>query len=1507
MQNPFPRTTATSAASPTSPAQAYDSFIDFEGFPASSSLASPSRSSAVMSSPGVRKFDYTASSSSSSAIMANGGWIGRNGSHARSSVGTSHSHPSSGVVDWPDEHSSESEQPMLVDQRHSSPMVQPSRSRDQQIFRRKVGGTNSTAGISTFSSSRGGGGSVIGGPSGNHHNNEAEQQRTSRGGVLFESYESSSNTNHNSIILDNVSRSRNNMGNRQNHFGSNPTSPISSPVTSNPKTLDVSNNQKSPIRNASPYSSPSSSASKKKTFPSPPPPPTATENPMQSAPSSSAASSPQSVIRKSGGVVNKLVSLFSNKQQSQPSNNKIGGGSPRSKKSNANQKPLGGVQFHVPAKQQQLLQSDPGTSSSPAANDIASPQQQSSSPLSSNLNAPNTPNHAIPAISPSRSNAPSSVTGYSGETGSSYNPTGWPGTVDRRGRTYMMERSYSESEEESMYSSPRRGGSTPRAVGVSPRAMGRNGTPKKYPLQQQHHRAEDLAREFHEMTTTEEQRPQKGFSFDGGSAVAGAAELEDWLAGGGDASMASGSFAFDGDHSHFGEGEVPRSGDGPIDLDSCYNDGNHSQSHDNKDNHKQLHDMRERGSDGPIDLDEAYYQQRGWRRQEEEPLASISETTMTAADRQLEHALGMGNNTNNQFLRQRMPIATSNNPSMNGNASYSTRQECATPTISQSVNGNDARGGASWNRSRTYPNRPAHATATARIDEEAKLKGIDLSGSENRMRALGRQVPSRQQIVYNEEVDFDHGSSHESYNSHSPQRSEEQQQFQQQQQYHYHQQQPQAHSQTAMLTQTLSEETLRWKDRQTAPPRSGGTMMFRGYRGFIDKTKDVPNLMDDVESEASTSLGTGVYSTGMTAGRGQSSSNLGLTLPGGGGGTMDVRRTSVRSRVSSSNVDSGSDVFDGLNSIQEEPFGRMENDILNVNEDVSRQWQQQQPQQHQQMQGNRNLEGFPHSSAQQTFADFEGENLPYSTQFNPFTANRGAPPFNANERSRPPHHFDQGPMAEIADFADPDISAITRGSDTFPHHLDEFEQVEEDDDFDEESFPDLSIYYIEPEMVRKMVRAFRKICTSQMEISSSEDTMLYDFESLVDTKKAFALFEMRSRIMETDIDRGLERRGGTNVVDDIVVTPYFQAAARVRDAVIVSKAWRDGATPKDVVTAHLLTRRSAKAHFVRRPIHRIRRPGRPFFNRGPQYWLEEVTWLDDTDFSLMRCQTLGAGTMKGFEMFTIGDCQSILLRMTSDNCTQLRRELRSAMVRQIEAEELMQEEIDLDGDENIVAEAEQLYREATVEVKSLSIKLVLADKAFTLVRNRMEKLVETIESLLVSIEHCDESDDEHTSSSTRSDEEDYDNESTSSEESRDRSKLIERAKRAELSAEVAVREVLLAKQEVEKIRADKQREIDNLKDELADMETKSQLLASEHHRLAYLDGRKNSYLDRLEAKSFLSTNFENGQEEARKNRLKQKFRERHAQPKESDPLQRINDEETYDFYSRSLKSVSVNK
>ena len=483
-------------------------------------------------------------------------------------------------------------------------------------------------------------------------------------------------------------------------------------------------------------------------------------------------------------------------------------------------------------------------------------------------------------------------------------------------------------------------------------------------------------------------------------------------------------------------------------------------------------------------------------------------------------------------------------------------------------------------------------------EEGELLEGIDLSGSAARVRVFrttgerrkSSLLPTSSKMEYNEEVDFDNTDYHSNdsnNNNNNPQHS---------------------------LHTTLSEEALKWNERHSAPPRSGASMNFRGYCGFLDKTKDVPNLMDDLESEASTSLGSRMHSSGGGGGGG----TMGLALVNGGrsNGMMGPHRRRPSSVISSSNVDSGSDVFDGI--IQEEPnFGPMEKDILNVNaaaaaDDDDMVSHQQKP------------------FKQQTFENFDGENLPYSTHFNPFASNsnRAGAPHTSTRSVKPSQsqQFDQ--QFGNAFFNDPDISAI--------------EEIDDNYD-DDESLPDLSIYYVQPEMVRKMVRAFRKLCTSQMEISSTEDTMLSDFETLVDTKKAFALFEMRSRIMETDIDRGLERRGGTNVEDDIVLTSYFQAAARVRDAVIVSKAWRDGATPQDVSTAHFLTRRSARSHFVRRPIQRIRRMGTSHYKHGPQYWLEEVKWLDDTDFMLMKCQSLGAGTMKGFEMFTIGDCQSILV------------------------------------------------------------------------------------------------------------------------------------------------------------------------------------------------------------------------------------------------------------------------
>lgn len=201
---------------------------------------------------------------------------------------------------------------------------------------------------------------------------------------------------------------------------------------------------------------------------------------------------------------------------------------------------------------------------------------------------------------------------------------------------------------------------------------------------------------------------------------------------------------------------------------------------------------------------------------------------------------------------------------------------------------------------------------------------------------------------------------------------------------------------------------------------------------------------------------------------------------------------------------------------------------------------------------------------------------------------------------------------------------------------------------------DLSEYYIPASRMKKVLRHYRKLSDVIRDGISLEE-----FEREDDEHKAFALFEMRSRIMEKDIERGLERRGGTVPVDDLVTTPYFLTSHRVRDAVIVSKAWRDGASPQDVVNSAILTRRSEHTYYVRRPV----RAESSFHSdsgstvsgmtsaHGPRsYWWEPVEWLDDTDFMLYRCPSLGPRNMRGSEMFTIGDCQSMLLKLTNEQC-----------------------------------------------------------------------------------------------------------------------------------------------------------------------------------------------------------------------------------------------------------------
>ncbi len=838
-------------------------------------------------------------------------------------------------------------------------------------------------------------------------------------------------------------------------------------------------------------------------------------------PTAAAASSTPSptLLRNKAGMVNKLKDRFEKKLTSLQQQNQ----SPL-EIAKAKLKQTMGVQFQMPSQQQQ--------------------QQQPISSEQNHTTADGTPSNYPVTLSPSRSHAQSSVTGYSGES-SSYNG-GWPGTVDRRGRAYHMEPSYSESEDES--NSPTRRLHNHHQQQKS--STNNNGV---YPSQT--YRPENHLQQQQQMfgnTSSSAAGVNSKPSFDGGDSAI--AELEAWMSGDGDGD----SIAFGTTHHQASSSHNVEKSSGPVDLDEEYD---------------------KQDSGGRVDLDQEYERRfdrrknndTGWREGRYGMLQGISETK-TAADLHLESALGIS------------PAA-------------------ATSTQQRSLS----------KLNNSYPNGSSFKSPSPRNtkldNEEARRLGIDTSGSEKRVRAAGRRIPDHHQTAYDDEVYFDdHPEEDDDNNNNSflPQ-------------------------QYLSGPQPMTEEALRNLDSRTAPPRSGASMNFRGYSGFLDKTKDVPNLMDD-ESVASTSADTAAFSVDGN----RNTAGMGLVLPsitensyrgvvcrtstpsssnfGSGSDVFDGLQSSTGSMnqpPTSSNFDTGSDVFDGVQS----STGSMNKPASSLQDDFSRLAAMNQ----------RDILSHNKSSRrgpqQQAFSEHpEDQFEQFSTQFNPFSAHRD---------SGVQHSARSG-----AEFLDPslDISSLH----------------ETDSEVDFESIPDLSMYYVEPDLVRKMVRAFRKICTSQMEINSSDDNMLSVFESLVDTKKAFALFEMRSRIMETDIDRGLDRRGGTNVVDDIVLTPYFQAAHRVRDAVIVSKAWRDGATPKDVVTAHLLTRRSAKAYYTPRLIERIRRPDNPFYK---QYWLEEVRWLDDTDFMLMKCQSLGAGTMKGFEMFTIGDCQSILLKMTSDNAT----------------------------------------------------------------------------------------------------------------------------------------------------------------------------------------------------------------------------------------------------------------
>ena len=226
----------------------------------------------------------------------------------------------------------------------------------------------------------------------------------------------------------------------------------------------------------------------------------------------------------------------------------------------------------------------------------------------------------------------------------------------------------------------------------------------------------------------------------------------------------------------------------------------------------------------------------------------------------------------------------------------------------------------------------------------------------------------------------------------------------------------------------------------------------------------------------------------------------------------------------------------------------------------------------------------------------------------------------------------------------------------------------------------------------------------------------------------------------------------------------------------------------------------------------------------------------------------------------------------------LRSELNEATARQIDAEDMMKEEGDYE--DSMMTESEMIYLAAMEDVKTISKQLVIAEKSFNLVRDRIEKLVARYEAILVKMENesiatasvitCESScySDEYDSDGSYPDED---------EDPRERETFQRRAQRAELRAELAAREAILAKQEVRKVREEKQREIDALQLKLAELQSEASFAIAEREHsivLAKTIAQRHG-ADSKNGQSLSSVASD------RVNDVKQKFRDRMAERMQS--------------------------
>ena len=492
-----------------------------------------------------------------------------------------------------------------------------------------------------------------------------------------------------------------------------------------------------------------------------------------------------------------------------------------------------------------------------------------------------------------------------------------------------------------------------------------------------------------------------------------------------------------------------------------------------------------------------------------------------------------------------------------------------------------------------------------------------------------------------------------------------------------------------------TEETLAINNSLSPPHRTPSNA--QGYRGLLDKTQDVPNLMDDADSDSMASSTTRSSRACSTASGGPSYYNdrprMGITMPS----VNEDAESDVFDEISKYSLGHSrysSEVFDGISQSVVEDSRASLSEFRNTTASVERRHQPKDPEPQQRNNYNNNngmkvvLLGGGLTTIQTTAADFSKRITASDYDETLTNSDIDVPSFQEMAAAGRSVN-DSASVIDVATSVDPSDGQLSsfgarnsavsseRYEENFQskslawgsqqHHYPEPDQEssrrantsnETSYQDDESAFfsdfysgsegycnGDLSEYYVQPSLVKKLVRKYRRMCHQIISNCQTYD----EADRTEDEKQAFALFEMRSRIMEKDIERGLERRGGTTVVDDLVTTNYNRRAMRIRDAVIVSKAWRDGASPRDVINTAHLTERAERAYFICRPNRNRYRSQNNSLNSSPYSW-EEVAWIDDADFLQYKCPSLGPRSLRGSEMFTIGDCQSILLKLTNEAC-----------------------------------------------------------------------------------------------------------------------------------------------------------------------------------------------------------------------------------------------------------------